>query len=81
MANATADIVSVIDNRFIALNYQCRTEHVSYSIADYVGNIVKRGGYDCIINHKIDIQSIPKGIYVLCIIDGDSLTKLRFQKN
>lgn len=81
MTNATHEIASIIDNSFLELNYQCKTAQVSYSIADYVGNIVLRGSYDCIINNKLEVKDLSKGVYMLCIIDGDSLTKVRFMKN
>jgi hypothetical protein len=81
MGNATSEIITVIDNAALELHYMCQTKHVSYSIADCDGYIVKRGSYDCIIDNKLPIADIPKGFYVLCIIDGDLLTKARFRKN
>lgn len=81
MPNAATEIASIIDNAYLELNYQCKTPQVSYSIADYVGNIVLRGSYDCIINNKLDVQELARGVYMLCIIDGDSLIKTRFMKN
>ena len=81
MTNTKSNIVSVVDNAKLQLNYTCKTKHVLYSIADFVGNIMKRGDYNCIIDNHLDIEDIPTGIYMLCIIDGDSLTKVRFLKN
>ncbi len=76
-----ADILTVIDNSALELNYVCNTNHVSFSIADYDGNILIRGPFEEIENFRIDIIGIPKGRYMLCLIDGDTLTKLRFVKN
>lgn len=81
MKNATLEMLSIVNNAFLQLNYTCKTKHVSYSIADFVGNVIKRGDYNCIQENKLAIDDLPKGAYTLCIVDGDSLTKLRFNKN
>ena len=81
MPKAIVDIITVIDNSALELHYVCTTKHVIFSIADFVGNIVKRGRYDCITDNRLDITDLPRGFYMLCIIDGDSLTKARFVKN
>ena len=81
MNTQTIEIVSVHQNAVLEVNYHCKTNQVSYSIADYVGNVIMRGNYDCLIGNKLDIASLSKGAYTLCIIDGDSLIKTRFQKN
>lgn len=73
--------LSVIENCSIEVKYLCQTPTVIYSIADFIGNIVKRGDFNCLVDSRLDIHDIPKGSYTLCIIDGDQLTKLRFQKN
>jgi hypothetical protein len=81
MNNATLDMLSIVNNTFLKLNYDCKTQQVSYSIADFGGNVIKRGDYNCIEENKLEINDIPKGAYTLCIVDGDSLTKLRFNKD
>jgi hypothetical protein len=78
---ATADMISSINNDALELNYLCKTLQVTYSIADFGGNVMKRGIYNCIKNNTLPIEELPKGIYTLCIIDGDQLSKSRFQKN
>ena len=81
MTTATMDMISSINNNSLELNYQCQTEQVTYSIADFGGNVMKRGDYNCIENNKLIIEELPKGTYTLCIIDGDQLSKKRFEKN
>lgn len=81
MTPATLNMISSVNNDTLELNYQCRTEHVTFSIADFVGNVIKRGNYNCIENNKLVIEELPKGTYTLCIIDGDTLSKKRFDKN
>lgn len=81
MTIATVDMISCIKNDALELNYTCKTPQVTYSIADFGGNVIKRGSYSCVENNKLLIDDLPKGIYTLCIIDGDQLSKSRFQKN
>jgi hypothetical protein len=42
---------------------------------------MKRGDYNCIEDNTLPIDELPKGMYTLCIIDGDELSKSRFQKD
>ena len=81
MTPAVLDIISVHNNSVLEVNYHCKTNQVSYSIADFVGNVIMRGDYDCLVDNRLDIANLSKGSYTLCIIDGDTLTKIRFQKN
>lgn len=81
MTTATLDMISSVNNSALELNYQCQTTQVTYSIADFGGNVMKRGEYNCIENNKLIIEELPKGTYTLCIIDGDQLSKKRFEKN
>lgn len=81
MSTATISIISSINNEQLEINYLCKTAQVSYSIADFGGNVIKRGNYNCILENKLPIIDLPKGMYTLCIIDGDQLSKTRFQKN
>lgn len=81
MSNS-ANIISVTgSSSILEINYLCKTKHVIYSIADFVGNVVKWGNYNCIENNKLEMNNIPKGMYIIFIIDGDSLTKICFIKN
>lgn len=81
MTTATLEMISSINSDTLELNYQCQTGQVTFSIADFGGNVMKRGSYNCIENNKLIIEELPKGIYTLCIIDGDQLSKKRFEKN
>ncbi len=69
------------NNQLLELNYLCNTERVSYSVADFNGYVIKRGNFDSLENNKLSIDDLPKGVYILCIIDGEELSKTRFQKN
>lgn len=68
------------NDKILEINYLCKTEQVTYSIADFVGNVIKRGDFNCLTNNQLLIHDLSKGIYTLCIIDGDCLNKERFQK-
>lgn len=68
-------------NECLELNYVCKTKKVSYSIADFVGNVIKCGNYKSLTGNQLFIHDLPKGIYMLCIIDGDTLCQFRFSKN
>jgi hypothetical protein len=81
MTLMTANMISGVNNNALELNYLCKTPQVTYSIADFGGNVMKRGNYNCIENNILPIEELPKGMYTLCIIDGDELCKSRFQKN
>ena len=81
MTLATIDMISSVNNDALELNYRCQTTQVTFSIADFGGNVMKRGNYNCVENNKLIIEELPKGSYTLCIIDGDQLSKSRFEKN
>ena len=81
MITAAAHMITSVNNNALELNYLCKTPQVTYSIADFGGNVIKRGNYNCVENNKLFIEELPKGMYTLCIIDGDELCKSRFQKN
>jgi len=81
MNTVTAEMIASINNDTLELNYLCKTPQVTYSIADFGGNVIKRGDYRCIENRMLPIGDLPTGTYTLCIIDGDQLSKSRFRKN
>lgn len=81
MNSATLSMISSANNEALELNYLCKTPQVTYSIADFGGNVMKRGEYNCMENNLLTIQELPKGSYTLCIIDGDELSKARFDKH
>jgi len=80
MVNAVTDIILEINKHALVVNYECATNHVIYSIADYSGNVVARGNCKSVEDNTLDISMLSKGIYMLCIIDGDRLVKARFEK-
>lgn len=74
-------MITTVNNNNLELDYKCQTSQVTFSIADFGGNVMKRGEYNCLENNKLTIEELPKGTYTLCIIDGDQLSKKRFDKN
>ncbi len=74
-------MITTVNKNDLELDYECQTSQVSFSIADFGGNVMKRGDYNCIESNKLTIEELPKGTYTLCIIDGDQLSKSRFEKN
>jgi hypothetical protein len=68
-------------NEVLELKYSCKTKQVTYSIADYAGNVILRGNIDNDPLKKIPISNLQKGIYTLCIVDGDTLEKNLFLKD
>ncbi len=74
-------MIVAIKNEVLELDYSCKTNSVSYSIADFVGNVIKRGDYDCLQENKLAINDLKKGIYMLCIVDGEHINKASFQKD
>ncbi len=81
MPNTLKNIVSEVDSHSLVINYNCKTDHVIFSIADFSGNVIMRGNCHEVVDNTLNISSLPQGLYMLCIIDGDSLVKARFQKN
>lgn len=75
------EIISFMNNEMLEVNYLCKTKQVSYCIADFGGNVLKRGNFNLLSKNKLPIRNLSKGIYTLCIIDGGSLTKARFIKD
>lgn len=75
-------MIIIINNETIEINYSCKTEQVNYCIADFGGNVLMRGDYNCDLNNlsRVSIKKMTKGLYTFCIIDGDSLTKILFHK-
>lgn len=81
MVVTTSEIISLMNSEVLEINYLCKTKQVSYCIADFGGNVLNRGNYNCLSENKLPINNLPKGIYTLCIIDGDHLTKSGFLKD
>ena len=63
----------------LVFSYSCLTDRVSYSISDMGGTVCLKGKIGNESTIKID--SLSKGIYVFCIVDGDALTKVKFRKD
>jgi hypothetical protein len=81
MTTDTTEIISATNKEMLEVSYSCKTKQVNYCIADFGGNVLIRGNYHCLTENKIFINCLQKGIYTLCIIDGDILTKARFLKD
>ncbi len=81
MTLTMTELVSITDNEMLELNYSCKTARVTYSIADLTGNIIMTGFYNCEEKTKIPIQKLPRGFFLLYIVDGGSLIRTHFQKN
>jgi hypothetical protein len=79
MIPAVTDILLKEKAEEIVLDYTPQTHQVSYSIADFSGNVLLRG--ELRNEKKIHIGSLKKGMYTLCIVDGDKLIKNRFHKD
>lgn len=80
MEASVIDIIESVTSQELKLNYMCKTSHVNYSISDIMGNIIQNGNYDCLIDSTVPIHDLSPGMYLLCIIDGDSFSKIRFKK-
>ena len=59
--------------------YECVTDRVCFSIADVGGTVYLKGRLR-MNSHRVKTDTLPKGIYALCIIDGDELMQARFRK-
>jgi hypothetical protein len=69
------------NEEIIELNYTGKTNQVTFSIADFTGNVLMRGDVKQLPENRIPIGTLKKGLYTLCIVDGDTLIKNRFQKD
>lgn len=81
MLNATLDILTQIGDNKLQINYECKTNHTVFSVADFDGNVVTRGDCHDLEDSCLDISGLSRGHYTFCIIDGEELTKLRFRKD
>ncbi|TND09461.1 MAG: hypothetical protein FD123_1267 [Bacteroidetes bacterium] len=61
----------------LLLHFRRQTEKTSYSIFDLGGSEVKSGKLEGKDTHQVPVKELVKGIYLLCIIDGDQLYKTR----
>jgi hypothetical protein len=78
MIPAVTDLLSVEANGVLEIHYTCRTRQVSYSIADFGGNVLIRGNFKHLVDNRLSVAQLKKGLYTFCIVDGDSLVKNRF---
>ncbi len=60
MSNATIEIISLVSDRDLKINYQCQTGRASYSIADVGGHLLKRGNCYEVQNCRINLSEFPK---------------------
>jgi hypothetical protein len=65
----------------LVFDYDCVTERVSYCICDMGGTVCMKGDLKKSSPNKVNIDSLSKGHYLFCIVDGDILTKIKFKKN
>lgn len=65
----------------LQFNYRFTTERVTYSISDLSGAVCLRGKLDSGSSNSLNIDSLSKGYYTFCIIDGDNVARARFRKN
>jgi hypothetical protein len=80
MTITATDIISFGEEKLLEVNYICRTQQVSYCIADFGGNVLMRGDFKGLMESKISVKHLPNGKYTFCIIDGDKLIKAPFLK-
>jgi hypothetical protein len=81
MIPVVTDMLLVENNQVLEFKYSCKTDQVSYCIADFAGNVIMRGQFDNLDKNKISISKLQRGMYTLCIVDGDTLVKNRFLKD
>lgn len=74
------EVVSEPGSEHLVFSYQCNTDRVSYSISDMGGSVCLKGELKK-DSTSVNINSLSKGIYLFCIIDGDELTQVKFRKN
>ena len=74
------EVITESGSENLVFSYVCNTDRVSYSISDMGGSVCLKGRLKKDAN-SVDINSLSKGIYVFCIIDGDELTQVKFRKN
>jgi len=79
MQSAVKDICFIEDREYLVFNYACRTSQVTYSVADFGGNVLIRGDFKCLEANKIPIRTLRSGLYTLCIVDGDQLVTNRIK--
>jgi hypothetical protein len=79
MQTAIKDIYFIEDRKYLVFNYDCRTSQVTYSVADFGGNVLIRGDFRCLQENKIPIRNFRAGLYTLCIVDGDQLITNRIK--
>ena len=74
------EVVSEPGSENLVFDYEFHTDRVSYSISDMGGSICLKGKLKKNTN-RVKIDSLTKGIYLFCIIDGDELMQVKFRKN
>jgi hypothetical protein len=82
MVKRKIDKVAIVNepgSENLVFSYECNTERVSFSISDIGGAVCLKGRLKKDVN-RVNIDSLSKGIYLFCIIDGDQLTQVKFKK-
>jgi|GEM_PF-3208801 len=63
----------------LLLHYQRMTEKTTFSICDLGGNEMLSGPLGKRSPHKVKLAGLSTGVYLLCVIDGDQLHKMRIK--
>lgn len=72
-----SSLASEFSDGHLLLQFKRQTEKTTYSIFDLGGSELKSGALTESEHHKIPVHDLTKGVYLLCIIDGDQLYKQR----
>ena len=62
---------------WLEINYSTNSEDALFDICDLSGSILKSGNIKG--TEKIDVSNLPKGIYILYIIDEGKVIKEKVQ--
>ena len=65
----------------LRFDYSFATERVIYSISDIWGSVYLRGKLERNSPNSLNINSLTKGLYTFCIIDGDNVSEAKFRKH
>lgn len=81
MVKPKIEVITEPGSESLVFDYECVTDRVSYSISDMTGAVCLKGRLKKLSPNRVNINSLSKGIYLFCIIDGDELTQVKFRKN
>lgn len=81
MVKRKIEVITDPETENLVFNYDCMTDRVSFSISDMAGSVWMQGQLKRSSPNKVNINSLSKGLYLFCIVDGDELTQVKFKKN